>query len=73
MKKYNLRSFASLALAVAAFVAPTAAFADDPPPPPGTGYYYFNDGQGNCGYAQETPYGWQVIMTFRCPNEVSGG
>ena len=72
MKRPRLRNFASLALVVAAFVAPTTAFADDPPDP-GTGYYYFNDGQGTCGYMQETPYGWQVIMTFPCPREVGGG
>jgi hypothetical protein len=81
MKKSRLRSFASLGLVVAAFVMPTMAFADDPPPPPPPpppdgptgGYAYFNDGNGTCGYAQQTPYGWQVIMTFNCPREVGTG
>jgi hypothetical protein len=73
MKKFGLRNFASLALVAAALVVPTTAMADDVPPPPGTGYYYFNDGAGTCGYAQQTPWGWQVVMTFPCPREVSGG
>ena len=73
MKKFGLRNFVSLGLAAAAMVMPTTAFADEPsppPPPPGTGIYYFNDGGGTCGYIQQTPYGWQVIMTFPCPREV---
>jgi len=59
---------AALGLAVSAFALPAAALAD----PPYGGYYYFNDGAGTCGYMQETPYGWQVVMTFVCPREVSG-
>lgn len=70
--KIRLRNFASLAFVAAALALPGTAMADDIPPPPGAGYYYFNDGQGGCGYAQETPYGWQVVMTFPCPREVSG-
>ena len=66
MKSSMLRKAAVIGAFVAATVMPTAAFADE-------GYYYFNDGQGTCGYMQETPYGWQVIMTFPCPREVSGG
>ena len=64
----RLRKFAALGLAAAAFAMPATAFADPP-----YGYYYFNDGNGTCGYMQETPYGWQVVMTFVCPREVSGG
>jgi hypothetical protein len=70
MKKYNLRSFVSLGLVAAALVTPTLAFAGDDPP---VGIFYFNDGNGTCGYYQETPYGPQVIDTFPCPREVGGG
>lgn len=77
MKKSRFGNFATLGLVLSAFIMPGAAFADPlnpppppPPPPPGTGYAYFNDGNGTCGYAQQTSYGWQVIMTFPCPREM---
>lgn len=68
MKKTGLLKLASLGLVAAALAMPSTALAEDPP----VGWYYFNDGAGTCGYMQQTPYGWQVIMTFPCPREVSG-
>ncbi len=70
MRGLKFRKLAMLGLFASSLVSPTIAFADDPPDPPG-GYYYFNDGAGTCGYAQETPWGWQVIMTFPCPRRTA--
>lgn len=67
--RMTMRNFAAVGLFALAALTPTAAMADEDPP---TGWYYFNDGNGTCGYAQQTPYGWQVIMTFPCPREVGG-